>query len=245
MRKTPYRLKCMAGAGLFLAMPALASAPFTGPPIFTSSNVAYFDVGVANRFTITTAGSPTPTLTAASELPASISFHDNGDGTATLAGTPESWELVVPEPPLFDVVASNGPDRTAMQRISVILRRDGLWRGPASTDFVMGVPHSVTVWARTWPLSNLSAAGALPAGVTVHDVGNGSMTISGTAQAGTQGIYPLTLKALSGLDAKSVDFTLNVFDAPELPALQPWSALLAVMALGLLGGVMLRRRRVR
>ena len=40
------------------------------------------------RFTVTTAGTPTPAITVTGTLPAGVTFVDNGDGTATLAGTP-------------------------------------------------------------------------------------------------------------------------------------------------------------
>jgi hypothetical protein len=38
-------------------------------------------------FTVTTTGYPAPHLTA-SALPSGVNFHDNGDGTATISGTP-------------------------------------------------------------------------------------------------------------------------------------------------------------
>jgi hypothetical protein len=39
-------------------------------------------------FTITTSGSPAPTLHRVGKLPKGLSFTDNHDGTATIAGTP-------------------------------------------------------------------------------------------------------------------------------------------------------------
>ena len=58
-------------------------------PTFTSPLGATFTVGVPGTFAVTTTtppGSPTPTLSA-SAVPAGLIFTDNGDGTATLAGT--------------------------------------------------------------------------------------------------------------------------------------------------------------
>ncbi len=59
-------------------------------PGITSPTAAGFTVGEAGSFTVTTvAGFPSDTaLTVAGDLPSGVTFVDNGDGTATLAGTP-------------------------------------------------------------------------------------------------------------------------------------------------------------
>ena len=57
-------------------------------PTISSANTTSFTVGTAGSFTVTTSGFPNPTLTTTGTLPAWLSFTDNGDGTATLAGTP-------------------------------------------------------------------------------------------------------------------------------------------------------------
>ena len=56
-------------------------------PAITSPAVTAFAIGQANTFTVTTTGIPTSALSE-SGAPAGITFVDNGDGTATLAGTP-------------------------------------------------------------------------------------------------------------------------------------------------------------
>jgi len=55
-------------------------------PQITSGNSVTFTAGVPGTFTITSPGSPAIIETGA--LPGGVSFVDNGDGTATLAGTP-------------------------------------------------------------------------------------------------------------------------------------------------------------
>src|SRR5262245_11168724 len=55
---------------------------------FTSSSNAVFTGGQPGSFTITTTGKPTPSLAIGMPLPAGLSFKDNGDGTATISGTP-------------------------------------------------------------------------------------------------------------------------------------------------------------
>jgi Ca2+-binding RTX toxin-like protein len=64
--------------------------PPTPPaPAFTSAAVATFHRGQPGQFTITTSGEPRPILQLkAGSLPAGLLFSDNGDGTATISGTP-------------------------------------------------------------------------------------------------------------------------------------------------------------
>ena len=70
--------------GIYLAAPAAAGLRFT------SAATTTFTAGQANTFTVTTAGAPPGTaITHTGALPAGVTFADQGDGTATLAGTPE------------------------------------------------------------------------------------------------------------------------------------------------------------
>ena len=61
------------------------------PPSLTSASSAAFTQNVAGSFTVTTsgfAGKPVPVLSESGALPSGVTFVDNIDGTATLAGTP-------------------------------------------------------------------------------------------------------------------------------------------------------------
>ena len=57
-------------------------------PSFTSANNAVFVYGVPNSFTVTTSAFPTASIHEAGTLPPWLTFVDNGNGTATLSGTP-------------------------------------------------------------------------------------------------------------------------------------------------------------
>jgi hypothetical protein len=62
------------------------------PPTITSASSASFTQGTPDSYTVTTStsfppGAPAPTLTETGPLPNGVSFTDNGDGTATIAGT--------------------------------------------------------------------------------------------------------------------------------------------------------------
>src|SRR5437667_421388 len=57
-------------------------------PTITSANSTTFVVGTAGSFTVTATGTPTPSLTETGALPSGVTFVNNGNGTATLSGTP-------------------------------------------------------------------------------------------------------------------------------------------------------------
>src|SRR4029434_7075929 len=57
-------------------------------PTFTSPLSATFSVGVPGSFIVETRGNPVASLTKTGTLPSGVSFLDNGDGTAKIAGTP-------------------------------------------------------------------------------------------------------------------------------------------------------------
>jgi hypothetical protein len=99
-----------------------ASIPVSQPlpsqaPAITSANSATFTVGAAGTFTVTTTGLPAPSLMESGSLPGNVQFTDNGNGTATLAGTPTGAGQFP-----FTLTASNGtqPDATQMFTLTVL-----------------------------------------------------------------------------------------------------------------------------
>jgi CSLREA domain-containing protein len=65
----------------------VGASPATSPSI-TSASSTTFVTGTAGSFSVTTTGSPTPSITRTGTLPSGVTFTDNGNGTGTLAGTP-------------------------------------------------------------------------------------------------------------------------------------------------------------
>jgi Bacterial Ig domain/Putative Ig domain len=57
-------------------------------PAITSGAEVDFTAGSGGTFAVTSKGSPTAFLSESGSLPNGVSFIDNGDGTATLSGTP-------------------------------------------------------------------------------------------------------------------------------------------------------------
>ncbi len=75
------------GAPAIQAIPLSCTAAGSAPAI-TSANSVTFGANTPSTFTVTTTGSPTPSLAETGALPAGVTFVDNGNGTGTLAGTP-------------------------------------------------------------------------------------------------------------------------------------------------------------
>jgi hypothetical protein len=79
-------LKAVNGSGTKAKKVTVKVAPQTC--VFTSPSSTTFTEGLAGSFTVTTACTPTPAMSESGTLPAGVAFIDNGDGTATLSGTP-------------------------------------------------------------------------------------------------------------------------------------------------------------
>ncbi len=72
-------------------------------PAITSANATSFTYGAFGTFTVTTSGTPVPSLGETGTLPGGVGFVDNGNGTATLSGTP-----TVAGKYLLTITANNG-----------------------------------------------------------------------------------------------------------------------------------------
>ena len=105
-------------------------------PVITSVSSTAFAVGIASTFTVTTTGFPVPTpLTETGELPAGVTFVDNLDGTATLAGTPNvgsdgTYTLTI--------TATNGVALDATQTFTLTVAASGARRSPCRQHHVHG-----------------------------------------------------------------------------------------------------------
>ena len=169
-----------------------------GSPAITSADRHDVPVGIAGTFTVTTTGFPTSALSETGALPSGVTFVDNGDGTATLAGTPDAGTGGTYA---LTITAANG----VTARRHPELHADGrAAQAPAitsadSTTFTVGTVGTFTVTTTGFPTSALSETGALPTGVTFVDNGDGTATLAGTPDAGTGGTYPLTITAANGV----------------------------------------------
>ena len=108
----------------------------------TSADHVTFTSGAAGSFTVTTAGGhPTPpSLTRPEPCPAGVTFTDNGDGTATLAGT----ATAVGTYPLT-ITESNGSSADTAQHLVLTVDGPPAITSDPTTTFFAGVRGTFTV----------------------------------------------------------------------------------------------------
>ena len=183
-------------------------------PAITSANSASFVEGSSNSFTVTTSAFPTPALSETGTLPSGVSFVDNGDGTATLSGTPAAGTRGTYT---ATFKATNGVSPNATQSFTLTVDAAPAITSASSTTFTVGSSGSFTVTSTGNPVSTIAETGSLPTGVSFVAHANGTATLSGTPAAGTGGSYPLTITATNGVNpAASQSFTLTVDQAPAI-----------------------------
>jgi hypothetical protein len=177
-------------------------------PNITSANSTTFTVGTAGTFTVTTSGFPTASITESGALPSGVTLTDNGNGTATLSGTPAAGTGGVH---LFTITASNTAAPNATQNFTLTIDQAPAITSANSTTFAAGTAGTFSVTTTGYPKSALSESGTpLPSGITFTDNGNGTATISATAAVSTSGVYSFTITANNGTTNASQVFTLTV-----------------------------------
>ncbi|MGH9513304.1 MAG: beta strand repeat-containing protein [Terriglobales bacterium] len=183
-------------------------------PAITSANHATFTTGTAGSFTVTATGTPTPSLTSVGALPAGVAFVDNGNGTATLSGTPATGTNGTYS---LAFTAHNTAPPDATQTFTLTVDAAPAITSANSATFITGNAGSFTVTATGTPIPTLTKTGALPSGVTFVDNKNGTGALSGTPAAGTSGVYNFTLTAHNTTSPDATQaFTLTVNSAPAI-----------------------------
>jgi hypothetical protein len=146
-------------------------------PAITSASSAAFATSVANSFTVTTTGYPTPSIHEAGKLPVGVTFVDNGNGTGTLAGTPTAGGT-------FNLVFSaTNAVTTTTQNFTLTVA--GLTVAPANLNFATAY---------------LDGSQTLP--VTVTNEGPSPVTVSGlsiTPGPGSSGAFNAANQCTSAL----------------------------------------------
>jgi len=206
-----------------------AAAAAVGPA-FTSPASTMVTAGQALSFTVKTTGVPIPALNATGTLPAGVTFTDNGDGTATLAGTaqaagtypltftafntqastPQSFTLTVNPAGPASVAVSAGSGQSAIAGSAFTTPLAAL----VADQFGNPVP-GVTV-TFTAPASGASATFAGNAASTTAVTGaNGIATASTLTANATTG--PFTVTASVNGVANGATFSLTNTSATTAP----------------------------
>ena len=186
-------LAVLAGWIVWIAMLGAATSAVAVVPQITSANNATFTTGVFNTFTVQASGTlPVSIIKRGKKLPAGVSYVNNNDGTATLSGTPTGLGGNTK----FKWVASNADGRDTQNFTLTVNAAPHITSAPALT-CAIGAACSITIVATGFPAPSIAlTSGSLPAGINYNA---GTRTLSGTAQAATNGTYPLDFTASNGI----------------------------------------------
>jgi len=214
-------LTSLAGNNYYLAFAESGSAyksvyldMVTGPevyhenviPAFTSAPVTSAMVGHTYSYGITTIDANYDDLTiTALGLPAWLTISDNGDGTATLSGTPDVAGDV-------DVIVSVSDGKLSMDQpfvIAVVGNTTPAFTSAALITGSVGHPYNYAVTTSDADGDVVSITATIkPEWLTLTDNGDGTATLSGTPTAA--GDDNVTLNVSDGIADVEQSFTITV-----------------------------------
>jgi uncharacterized repeat protein (TIGR01451 family) len=154
------------------------------PPVITSANNTTFILGMAGSFTITTSGFPIPSLSEVGSLPSAVTFTDNGNGTATLAGTPG---LGTDGSYTFNITAVNGLGTDSQTFTLTVVIPPTITKAFGAASIPLNVATSLTFTItnvnKATTLTGVAFTDSLPAGLVVATPNNLNNTCGGTTNA--------------------------------------------------------------
>lgn len=203
---------------------AVNHAPtFTSSPVkvATSEQVYSYDIATTDSDNGTIGGSDDEQITiTASPLPGWLTFTDNGDGTATLTGTPVNANAG-----LLDITLTVSDGKDSTQQVFTLdvkaIDHPSYFTSHAVKQATGGKAYVYEITAADEDTTNVSikAAGELPGWLTLVDHGNGSATLFGTPTDADAGEVLIQLQIGDGPDAPMQKFELTVAAANKAPVL--------------------------
>ncbi len=197
-----------------------ASQPFTlevdEAPTITSSTTSQFTEGATTTFTITTASHfpAATTITETGTLPTGLSFVDNGDGTATIAGTPSvgsanSYPITI--------TASNGISPDATQALVLVVSPQLVLTAPPLAQDTVGVAYNQTIGV-TGGSGDSSLAytvtGTIPDGLTISPASPATNSFAITGTPTVAGTFTIDVTATDSIGATAAQSYSVVVNAP-------------------------------
>jgi YVTN family beta-propeller protein len=175
-------------------------------PAITSDPAAAATFGQAFSFTITTNGYPLPRISKTGALPPGVYLANNGDGTATIAGTPDRSAL---GPYTITLTAANKAGRVTQSFTLTVSKAPVIANIPA-TSATIGTPLDLAITATGYDTPVLTESGTLPSGLSFTSTGNGQAAITGTPARDTTGRHVITITATNQVGTVSQTFILTV-----------------------------------
>jgi len=181
-------------------------------PVFSASTPATvtFAVGDPNTYQVDTTGFPIASLTDSS-APAWLTFVDDGNGDATLSGTPPSPAATY----TFTITAAGSTTVNETFTLITVAPSAPAFIGATSTVFPVLGNDSFDFSATGFPVSTFSlTSGTLPSGVTLSAAG----VLAGTPLANAGGTYALTITATNGVNPPATEL-FNLYVTSAAPTL--------------------------
>jgi hypothetical protein len=150
-----------------------------------------------------------------------VTFADNGDGTATIAGTPTGSAKGV----YTLVIKARSSAGTVTQTFTLTVNRAPSLSAITTKTASIGTAFSMTAASTAYPTATMSESGALPSGLSFTDNGDGTATLSGTPAVGSGGAYSVTITATNSVGVVSQSFTLRVNEGPVITSVASASAI--------------------
>jgi large repetitive protein len=182
-------------------------------PTITSANNFTFTIGTPATFKITATGVPTAAITAGGSLPSGITFTDNGNGSATLSGTPAAGSAATYP---VNLTANNGVSPSASQSFTLTV-------DPANKLAFAGEPAGTA----TTPMLGLITVDVENSSGTLLTSDDSDVTLAiGGGSAGAMLGGTTTVAAVGGVATFSTltvttagnDYTLTATDGGDIPA---------------------------
>ncbi|WP_168189463.1 beta strand repeat-containing protein [Paludisphaera borealis] len=189
-------------------------------PVITTADNASFATGSPGTFTIIATASPDATITYTGALPTGLSFIDNGDGSASLVGTPAAGQVGVYN---LVVTAANGALPDAIQNFTLTV-------SPAITLTPSTLPAAAVDSAYSQLLTASGGSGSgyvfsatgLPDGLSIDANG----LITGTPTTTTGSPFSFDVEVTDNASTFTMSFTLAVNPALAItPGTVPQAAL--------------------
>jgi hypothetical protein len=140
-----------------------------------------------------------------------VTLVDNGDGTATLSGTPADGEGGDYS---LTIIASNGVSPDDDQTFTLTVNEAAEITSADHVTFKEGEFGEFIITTSGWPIPEITISERiepLPDGLSFIDNGDGTARIWGTPEKGTQGVYALAIAASNGVTRNDTqNFTLTV-----------------------------------
>ena len=189
---------------------AIGCVPFTltvgDAPSITSTCPATALTGTGYSCSIDTSGFPDPSFIESDALPSGITFTDNGNGTATLSGTPAPGTGGIYP---VSITASNGFSPDATQGFAVTVDQPSAFTVDSPPLTVLaGQPYAYTFVASGFPDPNYSLGAGAPSWLSINPT---TGAVSGTVPTNISSFtYSVTAGNSVGSPAAAGPFTVSV-----------------------------------